>query len=244
MKKIISLLICLVLVFTAIPIFSCARPPEGGILTVGLRNFPRSRNPFIGTEADQLAYMPIYETLLTHHGTTGEVKPLLAKSWTWNATDLSWTFNIDPRAKFSDGTPVTAEDAKWSWETHWNVAKKSAEAKALTGSVEVVDTRTVKFYLTEAVADYLEYMGQCYILPQAFWEVTDGATPLMSWDPTELIGSGPMLLTEYVTDSHVAFATDSDYWGGKIYIDGMIMKYYANDEAQALALRRGDINCN
>jgi ABC-type transport system substrate-binding protein len=202
-------------------------------------NSPRTKNPFIGSDADTIAYMPIYEPLLVLHGVTGEIMPLLAKTWDWDEPTLTYTFHIDPEAKFNNGEPVTAEDVKYSWETAWNVAAKATEVKAMVDSINVVDAKTVNFVLKDTYADFLRYMGYTYIVPKAIWEAQD----VMTWENPEPVGSGPMFWTEYVLDDHCTFTTNPNYWGGKIYIDALVLQYYGDVNLQLLALRRGDIDC-
>lgn len=46
----------------------------------------------------------------------GKLHPMVFESWSSNADFTVWTFKIDPKAVFSDGSPITAEDVKGTWE--------------------------------------------------------------------------------------------------------------------------------
>ena len=57
----------------------------------------------------------VYETLLSLNPTTLEYMPSLASHWQISPDKLTYRFRIDPNARFSDGTPVTADDVVASW---------------------------------------------------------------------------------------------------------------------------------
>jgi ABC-type transport system substrate-binding protein len=94
-----------------------------------------------------------------------EIVPGVADSYEANADMTSWTFKLNPNAKFSDGTPITADDVKWSWEHFANPASKSVGADRIVNTVKgydavaggsatelegivVVDPQTITFNLT------------------------------------------------------------------------------------------------
>ena len=60
----------------------------------------------------------VYETLLTLHPTTLQYVPVLATHWQISPDKLTYRFRLDPNARFSNGTPVTAEDVVASWVFH------------------------------------------------------------------------------------------------------------------------------
>ena len=55
--------------------------------------------------------------------------PVIAESWEASADQTTFTFKLNPKAKFSDGSPVEAKDVKWSWERLKNI-KNAARAEA------------------------------------------------------------------------------------------------------------------
>ncbi|MDA9017557.1 ABC transporter substrate-binding protein, partial [Actinomycetota bacterium] len=57
----------------------------------------------------------LYETLVTYEGgDASKPVPAIASRWTYNSNATSFTFTIDPKAKFSDGTKVTSKDVVFS----------------------------------------------------------------------------------------------------------------------------------
>lgn len=95
---------------------------------------------------------------------TNKIVPGVADSWTANADKSEWTFKLNPKAAFSDGTPITADDVKWTFEWIANPKAKANGANNLstiTGydavskgtattldGIAVVDPQTITFKLT------------------------------------------------------------------------------------------------
>ena len=220
---------------------SCSSGPAGiSTYNVGITYFPRTYNPFlaVASRTDHCALNLVYESLMIQDLATGDYLPVLAKSWEWDSADLSWTFHLDGRAKFSDGTAVTADDVKFSFDTAFDVAGQWSAAKASTESITVVNDRTVKFTLTAPNAYYLELLLGCYIVPEAEWTGVDVMTDANE-DP---LGSGPYLWTEMETNEYALFEKNPNYWRGAPKVDRVIERYFGTQEAMVLALRTGDID--
>src|SRR5712691_5504234 len=62
----------------------------------------------------QIVFAATYQTLVTLANDNHTLIPELATSWHANANHTVWTFDLNPKAKFSDGTPVTSADVKFS----------------------------------------------------------------------------------------------------------------------------------
>lgn len=89
--------------------------------------------------------------------------PGLADSWEFNDNKSVWTFHLNPNAAFSDGTPITSEDVKWTYSWISNPASKSVSpdtfnrvlgydevsggAEELLSGIETPDAQTVIFNL-------------------------------------------------------------------------------------------------
>ena len=90
---------------------------KGGVFRDVLYEFPGTLRIF-GPETTILNYKlqtRVYETLLNLHPTTLTYIPGLATHWQISDDKLTYRFRLDPNARFSDGTPVTAQDVVASW---------------------------------------------------------------------------------------------------------------------------------
>lgn len=95
-----------------------ANATKGGQINIGEATFPTTFRP--EGQGSSLAVLTevkgyIYETLLGTHPVTREYTPSLASHWKIGDDKMTFTFRIDPRARFSDGKPVTAEDVVATW---------------------------------------------------------------------------------------------------------------------------------
>jgi ABC-type transport system substrate-binding protein len=89
-------------------------------LKIGNTTQPSTDNPFLAVigAGDATHFQMMYEPLVwvrfdPDAGTQGAI----AESWTYDDTTKTWTININPDAKFSDGSAVTAQDVEWTLET-------------------------------------------------------------------------------------------------------------------------------
>lgn len=128
---------------------------------------------------------------LTRIETDGSLVPGVADSWESSPDATVWTFKINPNAKFSDGSPITAEEVKWTFDWIANPASLSVGADISTGKIAgyqevrdgatttlsgvvVKDPQTVEFTLTSAVPYFPALAGHltvCILKPD---NVTSG----------------------------------------------------------------------
>jgi len=229
------------------PFVSCGGGEETpNILKIGSRDNPTTNNPFAANMGsnDAIHFQMLYEPLAWNKY-NGEIGSALASDWSYDEATMTWTFNIDPDAKFSDGTQVTAADAKWTLDKYIELGSgRTADLAAVlfeTDPITAEDATTLKIKLNEFAAAFLGYMGSSYILPKSVWEgMTNDA--LLAYENASPVGSGPYALEEREAGSHVIYSAREDYWGGAPNIDTVQIVQFENDEALLLALKVGDID--
>ncbi|MCX6013934.1 MAG: ABC transporter substrate-binding protein, partial [Chloroflexi bacterium] len=123
--------------------------------TAGVLGTPTTKNPFAALAVTNLynadGLPQVYEPLLMWTNNYTTAIPLLAKSWEYKAATKAWTFHLDEKAKFSDGTQVTASDVKYSWDTALKITGDSTNVLiTMVKSIAVVDTKTVTIELKDA----------------------------------------------------------------------------------------------
>jgi peptide/nickel transport system substrate-binding protein len=136
--------------------------------------------------------------------------PMLATSYTWGAGNKSLTFHIRPGVKFSDGTPLTANDVAYTF----NLEKK-VPALDLTGvwsvlsSVTATNSSTVVMNFSSTAVPYFYYIAdQTPILPQHIWsKIANPATDPIK-DP---VGTGPYTLGK-CSPSNITYKANPNYW--------------------------------
>lgn len=220
----------------------------GGWRVWAFRVEPKTLNP-ISTETDIYArwmtVQYIFEPLLEYDHQTLEMVPKLADWWEVSDDGLEYIFHIDPRARFSDGAPVTADDVIFTYETIVNPLIDAANLSNLYIDVESahkIDERTVKFRVKRPYFKFIEVLG--------FWDV--GVLPEHIYrydDPKQFnakvsnpVGSGPYVFERWKTGTEVVLARNENYWDTKPPIDKIVYRFIPNAKAAVQALKSGDVD--
>ncbi len=134
--------------------------------------------------------------------------PALARSWTSTEDGSSWTFTLDPAARWQDGETVTADDVVFTIETLQNTDFHGPGAGSWTGvTVSAVDAGTVRFELTTPLGGFLDLATQPIAPAHLLANTPPGS---MADDPfgETPIGSGPYTIVELDRD-HAALELSS-----------------------------------
>jgi len=121
--------------------------------------------------------------------------PALADSWSYDPASMTFTFNLNPKAKWHDGKPVTAEDVVFTIGYYRKHPYRFVKISDIA-SVQANDARTVLLKLSKPYAPFLSSVATTMpILPKHIWEpVTE---PEKYNDPKAFIGSGPYLFRDF-----------------------------------------------
>ncbi|MEM1247848.1 MAG: ABC transporter substrate-binding protein [Acidobacteriota bacterium] len=127
--------------------------------------------------------------------------PRLATSWEFSDDRLQLTFQLRDDVVWSDGTPLTAEDVRYTWQAQISehTGYGYAFAKETIRDVEVVDPHTVRFHYDEPSGTQFVDAVDGVILPKHKW----GELPFEQWREqpewfTEnLVTSGPYMLENW-----------------------------------------------
>jgi peptide/nickel transport system substrate-binding protein len=170
---------------------------------------------------------------------TSTVVPGLAEKWDISKDGRTYTFHLRPGLKFSDGSPVTAEDVVWNLEQFVNPEINVVFASLAVGikSVEAPDEKTVVVKLEHPIAALLYNLA---IFPAT---VVDGKKleeegPAFWKHP---VGTGPFILKELASGSHITFEKNPYYFEkGKPYLQTMRWNFVSNSNTRVLALKSGE----
>ena len=236
------------------------RPPQGGTL-VRLYADPPTIDPHLVSDAtSSVITNEVFGGLIT---LSLDYQPVLdlAESCSVSEDGLVYTFVLRENASFQDGSPVTAQDVKWSIERAADpdtlsttaetylgdivgVAEKLEGAATEVRGVRVVDDRTIEFTLDAPKAYFLAKLSYptAYVLDQE--QVTDDG----SWldQPN---GTGPFRLAQYDIGELLILERNEHYHLGPPHIDsvhmilsgGNAMIMYENDEIHVTGVPLDDI---
>ena len=214
--------------------------PKGGEMSVwafgGFDNF----NPYtINGRSAALASAPHESLLTTTADVVGEEYGLLAESLEY-PEDKSWViFTLREGTSFSDGTPLTAEDVVFSFETFREKGLPSYRrvlGESVT-SAEALDDRRVRFAFAEdkPKRDLIQMVGGLAVLSKAQYEAED--MDLEESQTTPWIGSGPYVVDMERTEmgKTAVITRNPDYWGedlpinrGRNNFDAIRVEYFAD----------------
>ena len=227
--------------------------PKGGRLTWGMLGTFDSLNPFIvkGSVAFQQIRSYNFEQgyVIESLMARGDDEPftlygLLAKSVETDESRSYVTFHLDPRARFSDGQPVLADDVVFTWallRDHGRPNHRQYYSKV--AKVEVPDPLTVRFDLSGANDRELPLiLGLMPVLPR---HATDVAT-FEQTSLAPLIGSGPYRVTAVSPGTRLTLTRNPDYWGRDLPInrglwnfDEIRIDFYRESNSLFEAFKRG-----
>ena len=203
---------------------------------IGIANDVNNLNPQgSNTDANMMVFYLTHERLVNIDPDTGKVIPALATEWTVSEDGCVYDFTIAEGATFTDGTPLTAEDVKYTYDK----AKESsfaAQKVADVISTEVIDSTHLRVTLKKANQDWLTLMahGGMSIMSKAACEK----------DPTNgpRLGSGMFSLEEWVPGSHCSFVRYDGYRDGAAPTRRIVMKLYKEASTRLIALQTGEID--
>lgn len=207
-------------------------------------------NPFISYFDSELGVIGSIYPSLDIVQTDGSAKPYLADSWTTSADKLTWTFKLHQGLKWSDGQPITAKDAAWTFTTimtnkvagtaNGSLVANFATVKASDDSTLVITTKKPQANMLFISVPF----SGIQILPQHLWQSkVSGNLKSFLNTPTNgaVVGYGPWKLTGYKTDQYTTMDANKDYFLGAPKFDRIVLQYFKNQDAQVQALQSGQI---
>ncbi len=224
--------------------------PKGGEISVFSQGTFDTMNPY-SREGRAGALSTIgYEPILTT--VADEVSSsycLLCETLEYPA-DLSWViFHLRPEARFSDGSPLTANDIAFSFNLRMEQAlpSYSAAVAEIISGVEVIDDYTVKFSFVEGspLRDRIGNAGAVSAWSKAWYESTGARLDESRMEISP--GSGPYVLDGFDVNRQIVYSRNPDYWGndlpinsGRNNFDLIRVEYFADSTAAFEAFKAGE----
>ena len=211
---------------------------KGGTLRFSAFQAPKSLNYYVDSNTyTYQVFGMMFEPLLGIDPVTTEFIPCLACRWTVSDDLLTYTFELDPEAKWSDGQPVTAEDVKWTFDQVMDPMNATGASKVTLGvfeSPEIVNPRTVRFHAKRRHWRNLISSSGFEILPKhAFKDQNFNRLDFTS----NLVVSGPYILSETKEQIEVRMSRRPDWWAidrpsskGTMNFDTVIFRYFTAPE--------------
>ena len=218
---------------------------RGGTITIGRPEEPLTLDPFIPSDNGSIyAIAQICEPLVSADKDGTGLVPGLAKSWAISDDGLTYTFTLRDGLKFSDGTPLTGADVKFSLNKVMDPAAAYGFAFAPVALVEAPDDLTVVITLKQAYTPILSALSlfSASVVAKAAYEASPekfGANPICA---------GPFKVESYERGSQLVLVPNTYYWDtgedGKPlpYVDKVILRYMPDSNSRVLGLLNSDLD--
>lgn len=219
--------------------------PKGGAIVNEATGTYDSFHPFVLKGVSAAGIGLIYETLLTSSDDEaftyyqGIARSIVVPE------DRSWAaYNLNPNARWHDGTPITPEDVIWTFNTL--TTKGHPQFRAYYSEIQGVERtgeHQVTFRFPGTVNRELPLiLGQLAILPKHYWETRDFSKTTL--EPP--LGSGAYKIKNFEAGRSVVYERVKDYWGqdlpvhkGKSNFDEIRYEYYRDREVATEAFKSG-----
>ncbi|WP_435311172.1 extracellular solute-binding protein [Primorskyibacter sedentarius] len=225
--------------------------PKGGELSLGATGTFDSLNPYSRKgRAGALTTLQYDQLIESVADSVGQYYCVLCESLEYDEGKNYVIFHLRPEAVFSDGTPVTAEDAVYSHRLFIEQGLPSyaqAVGRMVTGA-EALDEHTVKFTFAEGITrrSLIETVGSTPVFSKAWFEA-DESRRLDEPRLEVAIGSGPYVLDSYEVNRRIVYKRNPDYWGkdlpfnkGRHNYDSIRIEYFADSTAAFEAFKAGE----
>ena len=220
--------------------------PKGGRLLWGMLGTFDSLNPMIvrGLAVQQIRGFVVESLMARGNDEAFTLYGLLAKSVETDDARSYVTFHLDPKARFADGKPVTADDVLFSWELLRDKGRPNhRQYYSKVAKAEAPDPLTVRFDFGGANDRELPLiLGLMPVLPR---HAVDPAT-FEETTMTGPVGSGPYRVTAVKPGASVTLTRNPDYWGrdlpvnrGLWNLDEIRLDFYRESNGQFEAFKRG-----
>ena len=241
MKAVGVMTVALATMVAMVPATANADEPNGSTLRLAGSSSYDTFNPFNATMASSTDLLALgYDSLVESAAKDNADAPGLAKSWKVSDDKLTWTYTMQSGVKWSDGNPVTAKDAAWTY----NAVMKNPDLQVAFGSsvetidsVKAVDDNTFEITMKQPQAS--NPGGTMWILPEHVWSKVNAVKYA---NDSNVVGTGPYLLKKYDKNSGVELDANPRFWRGKSGFDKLLYIPYKNADASVQALKNGEID--
>lgn len=226
-------------------------------LTIQLGPDPETLDPALNSAVDAANYIIFtFEGLVTKDQESRPI-PGQATSWDISPDGLTYTFHLRDGLKWSDGTPITANDFVYSWKRVCDPMTAAPYADTVLAMVEgfddAYDSGNVDLLAVKAIDDSTfevklswncpYFLGLC-AFPTLFpvqQATVDANGEAWATAANTYVSNGPFMISEIVLSSHIMLVKNPNYHAAdKVKLDSIKLLLIENDAATLAAFRSGE----
>ncbi len=217
--------------------------PKGGNVTLSATGTFDNFNRFALRGVAAARTESLYDTLfVTSDDEPGSYYPLVAENVRY-ADDFSWAeIAINPRARFHDGTPVSARDVAFTFHKFMTEGVPQFRLVYKGTTVKAIAPLTVRIELPEPNKENMLSLFSLPVMPESFWKNHKLSDPLS----TPPLAGGPYRITDWRMGQYVIYSRVKDYWAatlpvnrGRWNFDTIRYDYYLDDNVAFEAFKAG-----
>ena len=238
----------------------------GGTFVYGSIGEPKTFNVWVAGETASLDILgPLYDSLIDRNAYTEKFESRLADLPVISPDGLTYTFKIKPEARWSDGMPITAQDVIFTLDVLFNPQTQTIAREGMLVDVthpdgtttrepfkyRAIDSKTVQFVLPQPYAPAEEIFAGITVAPKHKLEKiydSGGFNSAYNVDtpPSELVASGPWIMSEYVPGQRVLYKRNPYFWKKSDtkqqlpYFDSYVYEIVPNLTTTTLRFKSGD----
>lgn len=178
-----------------------------------------------------------------------QYQPGLAESWETSGDGLVWTFHLKKGVRFHDGSPFTAKDVKWTFDT----IKAPETASPFAGDLKAIEKIVIR---DDYTVDFI--LG--YPFPNLLFNLSNTAAGIQPENCYEkygsdygiktVIGTGPFIFKEWIKGDKIVLLKNPDYaWGpawmsnqGPPLFDELVIRTIPEETVRFMELETGGIH--
>ena len=242
---------------------------SGGTLRMAIGSEPPSLDPGLATDTTSALLVENLNVPIVKLGPAPDLKPEPALAQSWDQSGNTVTLHLRKDVKWSDGTPVTANDVVWSWlrtispqlgadyayqfygitgAQDYNSCKPSAsnqQCDTLKNKVGISapDKYTVKIDLTSPQPWFLQQLSHTSFVPVNKASVDKWGDKFT--EPGHIVTDGPFLLTSWKHDASLSLKKNPDYYdASSVKLAAIQMKIIPDGSTAEQAFNAGNVDVN
>lgn len=228
--------------FTHYDYVNPAAPKGGGVRLAAIGTYDNF-NRFASRGVPGQGTGDLYDTLFaSSDDEPASYYPLIAESARYPA-DMRWMeLSINPRARFQDGSPITAADVAFTFNKFMTEGVPQYRVYYKGVKVKAISRLVVRIELPETDREKMLSLLGTRVLPERFWKDHNLSEPLA----TPPLGSGPYKVGSYRAGQYITYQRVRDYWAanlpvnrGRFNFDTIRYDYYLDDKVALEAFKAG-----
>jgi len=227
---------CLLLVLTQLSACrsSSSLDHPRGYLVVGIESNPLQLDPRYATDANSVRIGGLIYNSLLRADQNSELQPELAERWRMT-DERTYLFELRRDVRFHDGTMLTANDVKYTYDSVVDPKNRSPKRGLLKPlqAVDVIGPYQIRFRLSSPHAPFSEQLTLGIVPARAPKQLSSSLPPA---------GSGPFMLASVEPGERVTLKANPFYWEGEAKLAGLVVKVVPDAMVRALEFKKGTID--